>query len=77
MGAKYEHKTEQVGASYETDYKLLTLCVPDCPACAFQAGMKEVVNSVNLMLKLPSITMVNFKLQWEAKIKELEVRDER
>ena len=28
-----EHKTEEEGASYP-DYKVITRCTPDCPACA-------------------------------------------
>ena len=38
MEAKHEHITEQIGASYDTDYKVITRCSPNCPACAFKAG---------------------------------------
>ena len=39
MEFEREHKTEQIGASYDTDYKVITRCIPDCPACA----QKELV----------------------------------
>ena len=53
-----EHKTYQEGASFDTDYKVITKCIPDCPACisqsqaeitgdiAYKAGMKEIADEV-------------------------------
>ena len=33
-------------------------------------GIKEVVDSVNLILKLPSISVENIRILWQAKLKE-------
>ena len=35
-----------------------------------QAGIKEVVESVNLMLKLPHITLKNVETLWQSELKE-------
>ena len=42
-----EHKTEQFGASYDTDYEVITRCAPDCPACSARAQLKKVVEWIN------------------------------
>lgn len=71
MGAKYKHKTEQLGASFDTDYKVITQCVPDCPACAFKAGIREVVE----WLQTKREGGYNFCVkaswdEWQVKLKE-------
>ena len=41
MEARYEHKTEEFGASFDTGYRVITQCVADCPSCAFEVGRQE------------------------------------
>lgn len=38
-----EHKTVEIGASFDTDYKVITQCVPDCPACAAERQLRAVL----------------------------------
>lgn len=48
MEVKYEHVTEQFGASFDTDYKVITQCTPNCPACAYKAGQQSREITLNL-----------------------------
>ena len=86
MEAKYEHKTESLGASFDTDYRVITQCTPDCPACAFKAGIKKVVEWIRNHISLPHFhqfqdhrlvtdTLINYDAhytqeEWQAKLKE-------
>ena len=47
MEFEREHKTEQIGASYDTDYKVITRCIPDCPACAQKELVKWIQRNYN------------------------------
>jgi len=49
--AKYEHITEEIGASYDTTYRVVTNCIPNCPACAFKAGEESVKAKVRGIYK--------------------------
>ena len=77
MGTKYEHITEQTGASYDTNYKVITICTTDCPACAFKAGIKEVIDWISNEASLwtehypfTGVTRVLNEQRWRAKLKE-------
>lgn len=41
-----KHKTEQFGASYDTDYKVIASCTPDCPACAQRELVKYLTENM-------------------------------
>ena len=43
---KIEHKTQEFGASHDTDYKVITLCIPDCPACAAELTFRSLVADI-------------------------------
>ena len=40
-----EHKTEQFGADFDTNYKVLTLCSPDCPACSVKSFLDFLIKN--------------------------------
>ena len=75
----YQHKTESYGASHVTNYKVITRCVFDCPACAFNAGKlegrKEVVEwarteIIALESHLDKKRSEALHKRWQAKLKE-------
>ena len=76
MEAKYTHKTEQFGASYDTDYKVITQCTPDCPACAYDAGRQVLFKEVMKWLDYENALVRMFyedqdcEKRWQAKLKE-------
>lgn len=75
MNEKYEHKTIEEGPDYP-DYTITVRCGPDCPACAFTAGLAdgekkgraEVVKWINenLYWQVGDARV----LDWQAKLKE-------
>lgn len=42
---KVEHKKQQIGASYDTNYQVIETCIPDCPACACKHLAEKVLEA--------------------------------
>ena len=77
MEFERKHKTEQIGASYDTDYKVITRCIPDCPACAQKELFKYQAKQLKFNVSAISYLDITQSPMWQSLLKhfELEVND--